>query len=193
MLKNLLASLLWPLARIVQKLAVPVQSLWSFSLLKARLQTPLHPSNVILGPVTIDGTGRITMGCNSRIYPGVVLETQGAGEIVLGDNVVLSRGVHIVAFDKVELGNDCMIGEYTSLRDADHKKSRQSMRLSGHESAAIRLGHNVWIGRGAVVLKGVQIGSNSIIGANAVVTRAVPESSCALGIPARAQKLTYTA
>jgi acetyltransferase-like isoleucine patch superfamily enzyme len=193
MVKNILSWLLWPLAGITRTLGAKLNALWSFARLRQNLATPLHASNVILGSVTVEGTANIRIGRNARIYPGVLLETQGAGRIVIGDNVVLSRGVHIVAFDAVTLGDHCMLGEYASLRDADHKKSQVSMRDSGHDCAAIALGSNVWVGRGACVLKGVHIGANSIVGANAVVTRDVAASSCALGVPARARALSFTA
>ena len=192
MAKALLSRLLWPAARITRTLGAKWVALWSYARLRESLTAPLHASNVILGNVAVEGTANIRIGRNARIYPGVLLETQGAGRIVIGDNVVLSRGVHIVAFDAVTLGDDCMVGEYASLRDADHKKSPVSMRDSGHDCAAIVLGSNVWIGRGACVLKGVHIGANSIIGANAVVTRDVPVSSCALGVPARARALSIS-
>jgi acetyltransferase-like isoleucine patch superfamily enzyme len=192
MVKTLLSYLLWPQARAKRILGGKLMALWSFACLREALATPLHASNVIIGPVAVEGTGNIHIGRNARIYPGVVLETQGSGRIVIGDNVVLSRGVHIVAFHAVTLGDNCMVGEYASLRDADHKKSQVSMRDSGYHCAAISLGPNVWIGRAACVLKGVHIGANSIIGANAVVTRDVASSSCAVGVPARAQPLSFS-
>jgi len=193
MVKTLLSSLLWPLARLTRTLGARLMALWSFARLRESLSTPLHSSNVILGTVAVEGTANITIGRHARIYPGVLLETQGAGRIVIGDHVVLSRGVHIVAFDAVTLGDHCMVGEYASLRDADHRKSQVSMRDSGHDCAAIQLGRNVWVGRAACILKGVHIGANSIVGANAVVTRDVPSSSCAVGVPARARALSFTA
>jgi acetyltransferase-like isoleucine patch superfamily enzyme len=193
MLKIVLSLLLWPLARICRTAGAKLLALWSFARLRETLAAPLHASNVILGNVAVEGTGNIRIGRNARIYPGVVLETQGAGRIVIGDNVVLSRGVHIVAFDAVTVGDDCMLGEYASLRDADHKKSQHSMRNSGHDCAAIALGRNVWVGRAACVLKGVHIGAHSIVGAHAVVTGDVAASSCAVGVPARARALTFYA
>jgi acetyltransferase-like isoleucine patch superfamily enzyme len=193
MAKIFLSRLLWPLARLTRILGAKWLALWSYARLRESLATPLHASNVILGSVAVEGTAHIRIGRNARIYPGVLLETQGAGHIVIGDNVVLSRGVHIVAFDSVTLGDNCMVGEYASLRDADHKKSQVSMRDSGHNSAPIVLGSNVWVGRGACVLKGVRIGANSIVGANAVVTRDVASSSSAVGVPARARALSFTA
>jgi acetyltransferase-like isoleucine patch superfamily enzyme len=139
----------------------------------------------VLGVVELHGTRNISWGRDALVYPGVYLETQGSGVIEIGNGVVLSRGVHIVAFERVVLDDDCMVGEYSSIRDANHKSSETSVRNSGHDSAPIVIERNVWIGRGVTVLKGVHIGRNSIVGANAVVTRSLPENSRAGGVPAR--------
>ena len=193
MLKHLLSWLLWPLARLARTLGAKLLALWAFARLREAIRSPLHGSNVVLAPVALEGTANIQIGRNARIYPGVLLETQGAGRIVIGDNVVLSRGVHIVAFASITLGDGCMVGEYASLRDADHQKSAHSMRDSGHTVAPIVLARNVWVGRGACILKGVHIGANCIVGANAVLTRDLATSSCAVGVPARARPLSFTA
>jgi acetyltransferase-like isoleucine patch superfamily enzyme len=188
-LKAILATALIPAARLVRIVRMRLIPLWSFVCLNEATGGHLHSSNVILGPVTLEGTRQIQFGKNARIYPGVYLETQGKGRISLGDNVVLSSGVHIVAFDHVSIGNGAMLGEYTSVRDANHRLSATSIRDSGFEMASILIDRNVWIGRGVTVLKGVSIGSNSVIGANAVVTQSVPANSRAIGIPARSQHL----
>ena len=54
--------------------------------------------------------------------------------------------------------------------------------------APIRVGNNVFIGYGAIILPGVTIGDNVIIGAGAVVTRDIPSGSVAAGVPARVLK-----
>ena len=48
----------------------------------------------------------------------------------------------------------------------------------------IKIGNNVWIGWGAIILKGVNIGENSIIAAGAVVVDDIPANSIAAGSPA---------
>ncbi|HEV7344078.1 MAG TPA: DapH/DapD/GlmU-related protein [Devosia sp.] len=53
------------------------------------------------------------------------------------------------------------------------------------ESNAITIGHDTWIGHGAVVMPGVSIGNGAIIGANAVVTKDVADFAIAVGVPAR--------
>lgn len=50
---------------------------------------------------------------------------------------------------------------------------------------SVRIGRNVWIGAGTVVLPGVTIGENSVIGAGSVVTKDVPANVVAAGNPCR--------
>lgn len=183
--KRLLARMLMPFALARRVIGERWARLWSFAKLQEGLGQRLDASNVILGEVELHGTRNISFGRGVLLYPGVYLETQGAGRIEIGDRVVLSRGVHVVAHAHVVLGDGCMVGEYSSLRDANHRASVRSMRDSGHDSAPIRVGANVWIGRGVTVLKGTRIGAHSIVGANAVVTRDLPEHSRAAGVPAR--------
>ena len=183
--KALLASVLTPLAWFQRVLGNRWLRLWSLARLQEAIGRQVDPSNVIMGPVELHGTRNIHFGRNALVYPGVYLETQRAGVITLGDDVVLSRGVHIVAFERVALGNGCMVGEYASLRDANHKLDDLSIRNSGHVSAPIIVGRNVWVGRGASILKGVSLGDSSVVGANAVVTKPVAARQVVGGVPAR--------
>ena len=183
--KSLLVSLLSPLAWCHRVLLQRGRRLWSLACLQEGIGQRIDPSNVVIGSVELHGTRNIHFGRGALIYPGVYLETQGAGSITLGDGVVLSRGVHIVAFDRVHLGQGCMVGEYASIRDANHKLDSTSIRDSGHLSSPVDIGANVWIGRGASVLMGASIGANSVVGANAVVTKAIGMQQIVGGVPAR--------
>ncbi len=49
----------------------------------------------------------------------------------------------------------------------------------------IHIGNNVCIGIGSIILPGVNIGNNCVIGAHSVVTKSIPDSSVAVGVPAR--------
>ena len=185
-LKPALVRLLVPFAGVWRRVVIDRWlRVWSLARLQEAIGGEVHASNVILGPVAVHGTGNIHFGRNAMFYPGVYLETQGEGRIEIGDDVVFSSGVHIVAFDRVTIGRGVMIGEYTSLRDANHNPDPVSVRRSGHTCAPIEVGDNAWIGRGACVLKGVRLGANCIVAANAVVTRDVGAGTLVAGIPAR--------
>lgn len=184
--KSLLGLALLPLAHLADASMVAAwRRLWSYARLRAALPS-LDPSSVVLGMPELHGSRCIALGRDLYLYPGLYLETQEAGRIEIGDGVVMSRGVHVVAFDRVSIGAGSMIGEYASLRDANHRHGDGiGLRHSGHEARSIRIGRNVWIGRGAVVLAGVEIGDGAVVGANAVVTRSVAAGQTVVGVPAR--------
>jgi acetyltransferase-like isoleucine patch superfamily enzyme len=193
-IKGLAVAALTPLAGLRRRVLEPLGRLWSHARLRERFTPPLDPSVVVLGVPEIHGTGNIRLGRRLYLYPGLYLETQGTGEIRIGDEVVISRGVHLVAFERIQIGEGSMIGEYSSIRDANHRTGTdRALRWSGHESRPIVIGRQVWIGRGVTVLPGVSIGDGAVVGANAVVTRDIPAGAVAVGIPARVVKKASTA
>jgi acetyltransferase-like isoleucine patch superfamily enzyme len=135
--------------------------------------------------VSVHGSGRVRIGENVLLYPGVHLETQGNARIELGESLVISSGAHIVAMSGITIGEGSLIGEYASIRDANHsRKPGQPIRDSGFQSKPIIIGREVWLGRGVTVLGGVTIGDKATVGANAVVTRNVPPGVTVVGVPA---------
>jgi len=62
----------------------------------------------------LHGSRRILLGRNLYLYRDLYLETREKGVIRIGDDVVLSRGVHLVAYSGIEIGDGSMIGEYSS-------------------------------------------------------------------------------
>lgn len=183
-LKAGLAALLRPLVCLCDNEGGRLHRLWQFARLAARFPQ-LDPSVIVLGYPELHGSRRICFGRELYLYRDLYLETQEEGHIHIGDRVVLSRGVHLVAFRSIEIGAGSMIGEYTSLRDANHRVGCPVLRNSGHDSTPIKVGRNVWIGRGVTILPGVHIGDGAVVGANAVVTRDVAAGAVVAGIPAR--------
>jgi len=138
------------------------------------------------GELHMIGTGKVTWGEHCRFGKDVVLETQNDGVIELGDNVRINQGSILVAHNKVAIGNDCLIGEYCSIRDANHDfVLGEAIRTQPHSYAPISVGADSWIGRGAVVLKGVTLHKGCIVGANSVVTKSVLENTVVAGITAK--------
>lgn len=183
--KKIITAALAPPAYIAARFS-SLGRAWAHARLSSQIAGPVDPSVVVLGVPEVHGTGRLFLGANLYLYRHLYFETQSNGEIHVGNDVVISRGVHIVAFSRVDIGAGSMLGEYTSIRDANHRfHAGDPIRSSGHSATPIHIGRNVWIGRGVAVLSGVSIGDNAVVGANAVVTRDVPAGAVVAGVPAR--------
>lgn len=138
------------------------------------------------GPVRTAGTIQLRMGEHCRLGRNVFLETVNAGRIQIGCRVRINAGCSLVSYAAITIGNDCLLGEYTSIRDADHGTDPgRPIREQPHVAAPVTIGRDVWIGRGVAVLKGVTIGDGAVIGANSVVTHDVPPGEIWAGVPAR--------
>jgi acetyltransferase-like isoleucine patch superfamily enzyme len=172
--------------RATARLRAAFARLYAHAWLSHQIRSVLPASVVLLGKVSVEGTGNVHVGENCYFYPGVYFETQGNGRIEIGDDVVISSGAHLVAMDSVVVGSGSMIGEYASLRDANHHRAEGiALRWAGHTAKPIVLGTEVWIGRGVAVLGGVSIGEGATVGANAVVTSDVLPRTTVAGVPAR--------
>ena len=185
LVKKILVSALQPLTKLINQ-SDAIGRLWASARLQSALNGTLDVSVVVLNTPEIHGTRRINLGKNLFLYRDLYFETRENGVINIGDDVVLSRGVHLVAYSEIVLETGVMVGEYSSIRDANHRViAGSSVRYSGHQGKPIVIKRNAWVGRGVTILGGVTIGEGAVIGANAVVTKNIPAGAVAVGIPAR--------
>ena len=93
----------------------------------------------------------------------------------------------ISAYQHVVIGRECIIADRVMLIDFDHGvvEVERPIRLQGIYKRDVDVGHNVWIGYGACVLRGVRVGDNAIIGTCSVVTKEVAANAVVGGSPAR--------
>lgn len=129
----------------------------------------------------------IRIGHSAYLGQGTVIDCPAGGRLVIGDNVTLTHGVFISAMSHVSIGDDTLIGEYTSIRDADHAivPDNGPIRSQPMIAQGCAIGADVWIGRGAAILAGAQLGQGCVVGANAVVKGEIPAGQIAVGIPAK--------
>jgi acetyltransferase-like isoleucine patch superfamily enzyme len=109
------------------------------------------------------------------------------GVVEIGQKTVIGQECTISAYQRVRIGEQCVIADRAMFIDFDHGvvEVERPIRLQGIYKRDVVVGSNVWIGYGACVLRGVTVGDNAIIGTNAVVTKDVPANAVVAGIPAR--------
>ena len=109
--------------------------------------------------------------------------------ISIGDRCGLSSCT-LSAQIAIEIGAEVLVGAGALIADTDFHlleapDRRYNRRRAPIPAAPIRIGDRVWIGAGAMVLKGVTIGDNAVVAAGSVVTRDVPADALVAGVPAR--------
>ena len=154
-----------------------------------------HKLNV---PVRCDGRGRVALGDHvslgyskaPRIGNGEVLvQARSANSTIsIGNRTATSNNVSIIANQSIAIGSDCIIGDNVMIIDSDFHEIDPVQRLNSTgkgQCSPVSISNNVWLGSRVMVLKGVQIGDNSIIAPGAIVTKSVPENALAGGVPAK--------
>ena len=143
------------------------------------------------------GPGRLVIGRGVRLSGkptfGFGHREHDPAEIVIGDDTFIGHGVSLHASRSVRIGRSCLLASCVWVSDCDGHPIDALERRAGRPVppegiGAIVIGDDVWIGTGAMVLKGVTIGDRSIVGAGAVVTRNVPPDVVVVGNPARVVK-----
>jgi acetyltransferase-like isoleucine patch superfamily enzyme len=109
------------------------------------------------------------------------------GEVSIGAKTVIGQECTISAYQHVSIGRECIVADRVMLIDFDHGvvEVERPIRLQGIYKRDVRVGHNVWIGYGACILRGVIVGDNAIIGTSAVVTKDMPANAVVGGVPAQ--------
>jgi maltose O-acetyltransferase len=105
--------------------------------------------------------------------------------IRLGAGVFLNFNCVILDVVQVSIGDDTQIGPGVQILAADHPRTPRERAAGLEFGRPIRVGRNVWIGGGAILLPGVTVGDDAVIGAGSVVTRDVPGGATVAGNPAR--------
>jgi acetyltransferase-like isoleucine patch superfamily enzyme len=132
----------------------------------------------------------IVIGENSSLDEGVILLSTGLRtakpRLRIGAHTYVNRVTMFDASEEIAVGNDCMIGPFCYITDHDHGATPHSLvRSQPLIGKAVRIGDNVWIGAGVIILKGVNIGNNAVVAAGAVVTKNVDPGAKVVGVPAR--------
>lgn len=115
-------------------------------------------------------------------------------KVRFGHNVQLGSGV-IINCD-IEIGSYVLIAKNVAFvgRD-DHQFNIPGIAIwdcPRGDKYQSSVGDDVWIGHGAIILSGVNIGRGAIVSAGSIVTKNVPEYSIVGGNPAQVIRMRFT-
>ena len=105
--------------------------------------------------------------------------------IRLGTNGFINFNCVFLNCAPIEIGDHLQMGPAVQVYTAGHPLEAGLPRSGMEYARPIRIGNNVWIGGGAIILPGVTIGDHSVIGAVSVVVHDVPAAKVVAGNPAR--------
>jgi acetyltransferase-like isoleucine patch superfamily enzyme len=140
----------------------------------------------------------LTLSDHVRVYGWTVFNVEPAGRVEVGEDSVLVGAVFMCQ-QQITVGRGVVLSYQVTIADSDfhprgpQERRRDAIASAPHaagerppvESRPVRIEDGAWIGIGAIVLKGVQIGAGARVAAGAVVARDVPRGAAVAGNPAR--------
>lgn len=166
---------------------------WNEPLFRSQCES-VGPGLVMEELPYIVGSGRIVLGGGVRLSgkPDVAFgrPSPDLPELVIGDGTFVGHACAFSVGRSVRIGRHCLLASGVRVFDMDGHPIDADRRRAGEPTppdaiAPVVIGDDVWIGTGAVILKGVTVGDRSIVAARAVVTRDVPADVIVAGNPAR--------
>jgi acetyltransferase-like isoleucine patch superfamily enzyme len=143
----------------------------------------------VQGKVIVNNGGRIIIGAKVKLrgsHVPIELGSMLGGELIIGDNCFINSGTSICSFERITIGNNCLIGNYTLIMDGDFHDIHDHAKRG--PSAPVTIEDDVWIAARVTILKGVTIGKGAVVGCGAVVMKDVPAYTLVGGVPAKVIK-----
>ena len=129
----------------------------------------------------MDENSKITVNKNFDVFYGGDIICFKDSHLCIGSGFCNSN-IIIRCMESITIGEGVAISHNVTIMDSD----AHSILKEGYvKTKPIRIGDNVWIGSGAMILKGVSIGNGAVIGAGSVVTKDVSANTVVAGNPAK--------
>ncbi len=132
------------------------------------------PKNVSIGKNVVLKEGARICSCNENAI------------VSIGENTTFGYHSFLFSSESIEIGNNCLIAPFVYIVDSDHNIDKaQLINEQPNNTSPIKIGNDVWIGTGAKILKGVNIGTGAVIAAGSIVNSDVKTYEIHAGIPAK--------
>ena len=159
----------------------------------------LGRDSTVRRPRTIWGRERIHIGAKTIVLSHSLLHALSRygnlsldASIRVGNEVYIGRYSYIVAANRIEIGDGCVLSEHVYITDLNHgfnPRAGNIMTQPIESKGPVHIGPNCFLGYRVAVMPGVTLGEWCIVGANSVVTKSFPAYSMIAGAPARLVKV----
>jgi len=206
--------------RIIYKLIYKIRIFVSKLSRKIHGSNNIIDNSSIISEINYDVRGNnnsIVLKTGSRIFNLKVFIRGDNHQIVIGENCIIKAGeiwiedhncilkignsttiedAHFGITEPnsvIEVGDDCMFSSGIKLLTGDsHSIIDLESQKRINYANNIKIGPHVWIGADVVVLKGVEIGKDSIVGSRSIVTKKYGPNVIIAGSPAKIIKENIT-
>jgi acetyltransferase-like isoleucine patch superfamily enzyme len=134
--------------------------------------------------------GEFILGEKTKIQSDILVRF--GGKLNIGEYTGICYNAEIRCEEKIQIGAYCLISYDVCIFDTNTHSTNWEYRreriknsypfgcgeIEKPKTSPIKIGNDVWLGKGATVTKGVEIGDRSIVGIRAVVSRGFYENDC---------------
>ncbi|MDO5526467.1 MAG: acyltransferase [Prevotella sp.] len=138
---------------------------------------------VLRGEIHIESKSVLKIDGFFQVFPGASIHVMQNALVEIGSGFI-NKNAEIFASSKIIIGHNAAFGCDVVICDYDY----HNIDINTPKSKPIVIKDNVWIGRRAMILKGVTIGEGAVIAAGSVVTKDVPPHTLVAGNPAKVIK-----
>lgn len=141
----------------------------------------------------ISPKSEVELSDNFIMGPGCVIGSfskvkAADGPLRMGARAGIATNCFIASGKKgIEIGDNFVCGPNTVITASNYIYDQVGVHIEdqGTTSKGVRIGNNVWIGAGSVLLDGTVLGDNCIVVAGSLVNRRFPDNAIIQGNPAK--------
>ena len=137
--------------------------------------------------ILVEPEARLVIGRHVQLKNDAIVYVKRGATLTISDNVSLGHHAEVSVNQDVRIGADTFTAPYVYITDSNHRFDRIDVPIQSQpmDVRPTAIGRDVWIGRGAMVLAGAQVGDHCVLGAGAIVTRTHAPGDLVVGIPGR--------
>ena len=120
---------------------------------------------------------------NVSLFPGCVIVAHD-GEIIIRNGTMINTQAWIMAREKIDIGEHCLISSWVTIRDNNAHKLAIGDEKPRDIPKGVTIKDHCWIGQNVTILKGITIEEGAVVAAGSIITKDVKARTLVGGIPA---------